>query len=1501
MQTFKLFVSSPGDVMVERRRIDNVVGRINGEFAGVARLEAIRWETEFYQAYSTFQAQIPRSTECDLVIGILRWRLGTELPPDFAEKLPGDRLFPSGTAYEILTAIEHRQKGGTLPDIYVFRYAGGSPPVQLDDPNRIKIEGDWQSLKSFIEQWFLTAQGHFKAAFNHYTSEDDFEAQLQKLLRKWVAERVGGRTVRWPVAVKGSPFCGLSAFGPKHAPVFFGRGDDISRAVDLWREAADRGSQYLLVVGASGSGKSSLARAGLIPRLVTPGVIKNVDAWRISVMRPGDSPEGPFVALATALMQDEAALPKEEEGRGPALPEIAQGDSQTPAELAAVLRHADAGCVKPIVTALGRVGAGERNRERYNREVRCDLVLLIDQFEELFAASVSDAERNAFIDLLVALVATGRVWIATTLRADFYARILAQPGLKKLKELGETYDLAPPGPVELADIVRGPAEAAGLIFETSATAGERLDARLLEDGDRPDMLPLVELALSRLFEGREILEGQMVLRFKVYESLGGLKGIVNEAGEKALAPLGETEKDQLPRLLRQLAIPAHEKDGIGKGALTIRAVPLSQVAPDGNESAQKLIAALIDARLLTTAGTAADAQVRLTHQRVLEDWSRAHSIVREGVDFYRIRAELEESRRKWEDGKRRSELLLARGLPLAEAVSITDKYGNELAPETLAYVRVSRQRAQRVQVIAWGAAAVFCLLAVGAGFSAKVASYQRAAANRATSEAKTNLALSEQERLRAETNLAISQQHQSHFLVNLSDQYLEASDQSTALLLALEGLPDDQAHVSRSYVADAELALFSSWQRLRETKIFEEPDQLLKASFSPDGTRVVVLGSTQDGAEAKVLDADTGRTIITLPGGNDGIVAANFSPDGRRLVTTYGAKTCIQDAETGKTLLEMRGHNGLVSNASFSADGQRVVTASSDGTARVWNAQTGATILILKVGTTAVSGAVFSPDGRRVVTTAVGDNTAKIWNAQTGAMILILKGHTSFISSAAFSPDGKAIITASEDQTARVWNAETGKMIQTLSGHQTGLTSANFSPDGERIVTTASGDPTVYIWDAKTGQIVTRLVGHRLQVNSAEFSFDNNRILTASLDQTARIWELSRDGVVTALRGHEGKIWSARFSPGGDRVVTASEDKSARVWEVASRKTIKVLLGHQGVVYDAEFSPDGRYVVTASEDETARIWDTESSQTVAVLRGHKGRVVSATFSPDATRVLTGSEDGTARIWDSKTGETLMVLAGHKDMVRSVAYSADGHRIATGSGDGTARIWNADSGQTIMVIPIGPDVEVQSVAFSPDSPRILIALYYPGLANIFDTDTGAFTGTSIVVPGPLGASLYMAAATFSPNGQRIATASPDNNAAYIWGSTSRSTVGILLGHDDKVNTVAFNHDGHEAITGSSDATARIWKVFATTQDLVDQAKLDVQRCLTVEERKKDFLASEPPDWCIEMEKWPYRSQDWKDWLKYKRQNANPPLPSSEDWSTWIAARRPDKEESNVKEQ
>jgi WD40 repeat protein/tetratricopeptide (TPR) repeat protein len=1499
MQSYKIFVSSPGDVMLERRRVENVVSRLNGEFVGVARLETIRWETEFYQAHRTFQAQIPRSTECDLVVGILKWRLGTELPSDFDEKLADGRPYPSGTAYEILTAVETRRKGASLPDIFVFRFVASSPSVTVEDPNRARVEQDWQGLKAFFQEWFLTEQGHFKAAFNPYTSEDDFEAQLEQLLRKWVASKVaGGRVVRWPIEVKGSPFRGLAAFGAKHAPVFFGRSQDVRRAVDLWRDAGSRSAPYLLLVGASGAGKSSLARAGLLPRLTTPGVVKEVDFWRTAVMRPGDSPDGPFAAAAAALMQGAADLPKEEEGRGAALPEIAEGDSRTPAELGSVLRHVDAAAVKPIVNALTRVAASEHDREHYTRSVRCDLVLLVDQLDELFAASVSEDERTRFIDLLAALVATGRVWVVVTLRADFYARMLDQPGLKKLKEVGATYDLAPPGTVELAEIVRGPAEAAGLVYEKDALTGETLDARLLREAERPDMLPLVQLALSRLFEGREISDGEIRLPLKVYERLGGLKGIVEEAGETALAALGEEEAARLPRLLRQLAVFAHGQDGTAQGrgemsALTIRAASLSQAAPD--PAARRLVDALVAARLLTTSGTDAHPQVRLAHQRVLEDWGRARTIVTESAEFYRIRAEVDESRRKWEAGQRRSELLLPRGLPLAEAESIIAKHADELAAETRVYVKASRARANRGQAIGWAAAAAFAFLAVGAGIAAKLAMDQRVAADAAR-------LVANQERTRAEDQRNQAVLTQSLMLATLANQRTGAGDVSAAVMLALEAL-------EQRYAPEVEAALFNARQHLRETAVLAgHEEQINTAYFSGDGRWILTASNDRT---ARIWDARTGNPTAVLAGHIRGVNNAVFSADGGRVATASDDKTArIWNAQTGKAIAVLAGHQAEVVSVALSADGRWALTASKDKTARIWDTATGKETAALSGHTEALTRADFSPDGRLAVTTAA-DKTARLWDVASGKLVAALSGHTNDVWRAAFSSDNKRIATASLDGSARIWDAATGKLVTTLSGHTWRVYMAAFRPDGRRVVTasydqtarihdsqngrtiavlsghegpvmtaifspdgrrvlTASADGTARIWDAETGRSINVFAGHTDWMFAAAFSPDGLQVVTAGRDTTARIWASAKDEAIAVLPGLKtGRVYRAAIDPSGRRVATPSSDKTARVWDVATGNAVAVLSGHEGSVASISFDPDGGRVVTASEDRSARIWSSETGKLERVLSGHEKGVVAAAFSPDGRRVGTGSVDQTARIWDSATGETLVVLKGHDGPIIKVAFSPDGRRVATASLDKTARLWDAATGRAIEIFP--HNMQVWSTAFSPDGRRLVTAT---DKAWIWDIESAKLAATFA------GHAERVLDTAFSPDGRRLATASLDGTAR-IWDLQTGKQISTLLGHTDQIWSIGFSSDGRRISTAANDGSVRVWQFFPNVETLAEDARRTVPRCLAPDQRSELFLEPRPPAWCIAMEKWPFHTAKWKQWQADQFAGKNPPLPENKD--------------------
>ena len=720
MRHVRVFVSSPGDTIHERGRVDRVVERLNGEFAAVARLESIRWETKFYRADASFQPQIPEAKECDIVIAVFRHRIGTELPSTFA-RLPDNSPYPSGTAYEVLSSIEQCRRHGR-PEVFVFHYPD-PPLVRLDDPEAEQTREQWERLKEFWATWFKGADGTFKGAFQEYTTIEDFEAQLDRLLRGRLERILHERPVEWPVEVKGSPFRGLAAFGAKHARVFFGRSRDITRAVDEWKDAAARGTPFLLLIGASGAGKSSLARAGLVPRITVPGVVPTVDLWRVAVMHPSESSDGPVASLAMRLFDGALDIPDDEQGRPPALPEIADGDYRTPAELARLFVEAGPAAVSPVTRTLERAGEAERAQQGYVRPICARLLIVVDQLDELFGPDVTPDERAIFVRLLAGLAATGQVWLLATLRADLYERFLAEPGLLALKTSGAAYDLSPPGPAELSEIVCRPAEAAGLDFETDPASGERLADRLLREADRPDMLPLLQLALDRLFEARVVTAERPTLTVAAYESLGGLAGIINREAERALVGLDEAEIGRLPRLLRQLAAIGELDAGeasVTPASLTIRTVPLAGATPDA--PSHRLVHALVEARILLTSGKGVAAGIRLAHQRVLTDWVRARQLVEESIRFFSICKDVEDQRRKWNDAGRSRDCLIQPGRLLNRAELVVKDFGEELSPETLEFVRASGRRArmrQRLTFVAAVVFAVFAVIAAGAGIYAK--------------------------------------------------------------------------------------------------------------------------------------------------------------------------------------------------------------------------------------------------------------------------------------------------------------------------------------------------------------------------------------------------------------------------------------------------------------------------------------------------------------------------------------------------------------------------------------------------------------------------------------------------------------------------------------------------------------------------------------------------------------------------------------------------------------
>ncbi len=575
-------------------------------------------------------------------------------------------------------------------------------------------------------------------------------------------------------------------------------------------------------------------------------------------------------------------------------------------------------------------------------------------------------------------------------------------------------------------------------------------------------------------------------------------------------------------------------------------------------------------------------------------------------------------------------------------------------------------------------------------------------------------------------------------------------------------------------------------------------------------------------------------TVPTVTFKHNGLVSAELSPDGKRIVTASSDRTArVWDARSGQPLMEPLKHAGSVTSAQFSPDGTRIVTSSHDKTARVWSAQTGQPLTEPMQHKDWVSSAQFSPDGKRLVT--VSEGTVRVWDAEGGQAMFEPLKHDNWVNFAQFSPDGKRIVTASYDRTARVWDAQSGQPLTGPLKHTGGVNSAQFSPDGKRIVT-ASRDGTARVWDAQNGMPLTEPLKHNGKVKSAQFSPDGRRIVTAMRrGGTVRVWDAQSGQPLTEPFKHKGEVASARFSSDGEHIITTSTDDTVWVWDAqGSQPPLTEPLKHNDMVWSARFSPDGKRIVTGSYERAARVWDAQSGEPLTELLkynvpevkpetspdgtvkiyapyavGHAGPVligpgVSAQFSPDGKRIVTvSSDDPRARVWDAQSGQPVTELLKQNSGVFGLffaQFSPDGKRIVTASHDRTARVWDAQSGQPLTE-PLKHDEAVLSAQFSPDGSRIVTASM-DGTARVWDAQSGQ------PLTEPLKHDGWVNFAQFSPDGKRIVTASNDRTAR-VWDAQSGQPLTEPLKHNDGVSAVQFSPDGRRVVTASSDCTARLW--------------------------------------------------------------------------------------------
>ncbi|MGH3885367.1 MAG: TIR domain-containing protein, partial [Pseudonocardiaceae bacterium] len=1012
-----------------------------------------------------------------------------------------------------------------------------------------------------------------------------------------------------------SPFPGLRPFESDQHRVFFGRADETKQLTELVRATAE--GTALLVMGPSGCGKSSLVRAGLLPVMAAePG-------WRtLPPILPGADPVGVLAReLATAARRIGLDWTVEE-----------------------VERRLDGGGLTPLADELLLAGPdGPRRR----------LLVVVDQFEELLAQA-APSQRARFAELLCPAL-TGPVRLVGTLRPEFLDQLLADPHLAALPT--DLFALRPLHREALRLVIEGPAQLVGIGVEA------HLVARLVEDTDSGEALPLLAFTLAQLAEG--ISRGGQ-LSIERYEQLGGVQGALARQADMALAEAltagGRSSAEVIAGLLRLVTV---DEQG-GPTSWRIRRDELP--APVVTE-----LDAFVARRLLSTDTDNGAVVIGVAHEAFLSAWPPLAQAITANVTALRARRAVEHAATDWHaHGRPRARLW--EGDQLAAAVAEINARIELSTPARdflHAGIRHDRQRRRRTRIVL-SVLLILALAAAGVAFDR-----QRSA----------------QERQRIATASQLVGQAEA----------TRSTDLRAALLLGLAAHrlhPTGKTHASLvdTLITGPYLGTLTGHSGSVKSMAFT-PDGRTLATASLDTT--VILWDLTDPSRPQPLGQ-------LLTGHTEAVNSVAFTPDGRTLVTGSADNTVVLWDLTDRAAPRqlgpaLTGHTGPVTAMVLTPDSRTLITGSADHTVIRWDLadraqprQLGSPLALPQAPLDLAPSVTvrfnvrlaLAPDGRTLATIGSGASPPILWDLTD--------------------------LTQPRQLGPRLRNVDTGP-INVMA----------FAPGGRMLATSGSQD--TMLWDltnpAQPHPLGPHLIGHRSSVDAVAFSPDGRTLVVGSNDGTAILWNLTdpvqpRQRPGPPLTGHVSRVWSVAFAPDGRTLASGGEDQTAIGWDVTNpaqpHPLGPPLTGHSNWVLSVVFAPDGRTLATGGADGAVILWDltdpAQPRQLGPLGTDRTELVTSKAFTPDGRTLVTGSFDGTVILWDvtdrTQPRRLGVPLTGHTESVASVAFAPHGRTLATGSYDGTAIAWDVtDRAQPRR---LGPPLissnntfVVWSVAFSPD--------------------------------------------------------------------------------------------------------------------------------------------------------------------------------------------------------
>jgi WD40 repeat protein len=1215
---------------------------------------------------------------------------------------------------------------------------------------------------------------------DQFSSIGDLVAAVQKALGTAEAEVVTPPPL---AAETRNPYKGLRPFFERDAEDFFGRTDLV---VELLEKVDS--SRLIALVGPSGSGKSSVVSAGLIPALRS-GQLPGSESWFITGMFPGSYP---FEEMESALMKV---------------------------------------AVQEPTAVLDQLAADARGLMRVTRQMLpsddSELLLVVDQFEELFILVDEEELRRRFLDSLVQAVTDprSRMRVVLTMRADFFDRPLRYSPFSELVRDG-LVPITPLTEIELAAAVERPAERVGLEFEPGLVNEIAADV-----SEQPGALPLLQYALTELYERRQ--DGKLTL--EGYRSTGGVLGALGRRAEEIYQELDRPGQEACRQLFLRLV-------DVGDVTDTRRRITRAEVR--GLEVDQKAISDVVGQFgtyrliLFDRDPVSRVPTVEIAHDALFREWARLRDWIESRHDDLRQHRRLAAATREWVDADREASYLL-RGGRLEQSETWTAETDLSLTANERGYLgesrlqedgrRQRRRRRQGAATAVLAAAAVLGVVLALFAFGQRRAAEERALVASARELAGAALA-----------NLEV--------------------DAERSLLLALEAVRTTY-DVDGTVVREAEEALHAALQASRLELTLPDSG---RGAFSPDGRlfaaadpilfetgfgrRFQPLVSRKADGRVTIWDARSGSVIGELPGHPGGVIDLAFISGGSLLATTgEDARVRVWEVDRGGEIWDQ----GLIEpiTLAVSPDGSLVGATSAFGFVKIWDAATGREVaLLLPRSQTAATDLVFSDDGTRLAV-SLSDGRAWIYDTSTWEPSLVLEAHPDSTWTVALDPTGRLLITGGADATAKIWDTTTGELLGTLRGHTADVNSVDFSPNG-RWVATASSDGSARIWDASTREVLIEVAAGG-PTDNVTFSPDGSRIATAHADGTAKIWNVSAQGSGELLTlSLPSSVGSVAFGAPGRIATRGLDDGTVRVWDVSSGTEVLSLPGpRQGG--RATFSPDGTLLGAPGPDYSAVIWSAATGDVRYTLedagvpfggrtppsptaRNDPADVWSVAFSHDGQWLATGNSDGALKFWDAATGterpvlgrpvfgpSSAVTLSGFHLIgpVYSLVFSPDDQLLLSAAEDGSARLWEVPTGRLRQRFEHGKAVFAAS--FSPGGERVATASE-DGTAVIWD----ALSGEQLIILSVGG--LGFSDVEFSPDGARIATGSIDGTVT-LWDAATGAELLTLTGHRGPVTDLDFSDDGLLLASSSTDGTVQV--LVLDTGQLIDLAESRVTRPLT----------------------------------------------------------------------